>query len=82
MGAEVISFQDITGVDGTGAVDSVLAVIEVAIIGVESIGAVGSMIGYGWGAVPNTSESWTPISDTSESWTDLSDNSVTWQEAA
>lgn len=80
--AEVISFQDITGVDGTGAVDSALAVIEVAIIGVESVGAVGIVIGFGWGAVPNTSESWTPISDTSENWSDLADNSITWQQAS
>jgi len=82
MGAEVISFQAITGVNGTGSVGSVSNVISIGIIGVESIGAVGTMIGYGWGSIPNTSESWTSISDTSESWTDLSDNSITWQEAA
>jgi hypothetical protein len=82
MGAEVISFQAITGVEGTGAVDSVGLTVEVAITGVESIGSVGTMIGYGWSVIPSTSESWTPVSDTSESWTDLADNSLTWQEAA
>jgi hypothetical protein len=82
MLAEVISFQAITGVEGTGSVGSVGLTIEIAITGVESIGSVGTMIGYGWSVIPSTSESWTPVSDTSESWTDLADNSVTWQEAA
>jgi hypothetical protein len=82
MGAEVITFQAITGVNGTGSVGTASNVISIGIIGVESICAVGTMIGYGWGSIPNTSESWTSISDTSESWSDLADNSVTWQEAA
>jgi hypothetical protein len=54
----------------------------VAISGVELTGSVGTLIGFGWGVIPESSESWTPVSDTSESWTDLADNSITWQEAA
>lgn len=82
LSAEVISFQDITGVEGTEALGTAAATIEIVITGVGLICAVGTMIGYGWGAVPDSSESWTPVADTSETWTDLADNSITWQEAA
>jgi hypothetical protein len=82
MGAEVISFQAITGVEGTGAVDSVGLTIEIAITGVQSICAVGTMIGFGWGAIPDTSETWTPEADTSESWAPVSDSSESWSPVA
>jgi hypothetical protein len=78
MGAEVISFQAITGVEGTGAVGTASNVISIGIIGVQSICAVGIIIGYGWGAIPDTSETWTPEADTSESWTPVSDTSESW----
>jgi len=80
--AEVISFQDITGVDGTGSVGTVASVISIEIIGNSATGAVGTVIGFGWGAIPDTSETWTPVSDTSETWVDISDNATTWQVAA
>jgi hypothetical protein len=72
MGAEVITFQDITGVQGTGAVGTASNVISIGIIGVQSICSVGRIIGFGWSVIP----------DTSESWSDLADNSITWQEIA
>ena len=78
MGAEVISFQDITGVAGTGDVGTVTNAVSIEITGVESICAVGVMIGFGWGAIPDTSESWTPDSDTSASWTPVADSSESW----
>ena len=76
--AEVISFQDITGVEGTGSVDSVVGVISVEISGNAAIGAVGTMFGFGWGAIPDAAETYTPISDSAESWTAIVDNSETW----
>lgn len=82
MTAEVISFQDITGVDGTGFVGTAANVISVEIMGNGATGAVGTILGFGWGAVPDTSETWTPVSDTSETWADISDNATTWQVAA
>ena len=82
LSAEVISFQDITGVDGTGSVGTAASVISIEIIGNSATGAVGIVIGFGWGAIPDTSETWTPVSDTSETWTDISDNATTWQVAA
>jgi hypothetical protein len=92
MPSEVISFQDITGVEGAGSVGSATNAVSIAIIGVQTNLLVGTMIGFGWGAVPDTSESWSQISDTSESWSQISDtsetwtvvadNSTTWQEAA
>jgi len=72
MIAEVISFQAITGVQGTGAVGTASNVTSIRIIGVQSICSVGTVIGFGWGVIP----------DTLENWTDLSDNPITWQEAA
>jgi hypothetical protein len=82
MLAEVISFQAITGVEGTGVLGTATSAVSVAIIGVQTNSSVGTMIGFGWGAVPDTSDSWSPISDTSETWTVVADNSTTWQEAA
>lgn len=82
MAAEVISFQDITGVSGTGSVGTVSNVISIEIMGNGATGAVGTILGFGWGAVPDTSETWTPVSDTSETWADISDNATTWQVAA
>ena len=92
MSAEVISFQAITGVSGTGAVGSVSNVITVAIIGNEAVGSVGVMVGFGWGSIPDTSETWTaqsdtpetwsPVSDTAETWTPESDTSETWTQIA
>ena len=82
MSAEVISFQAITGVSGTGSVGTVSNVISIEIMGNGATSAVGTIIGFGWGAIPNTSETWTPVSDTSETWTDISDNATTWQVAA
>ena len=76
--AEVISFQDITGVEGAGSVDSVVGVISVEISGNAATGAVGTMFGFGWGAIPNAAETYTPISDSAESWTAIVDNSETW----
>ena len=82
MIGEVFTFQAITGVGATGSVGSATKSISVAIIGVQTACSVGTLIGFGWGAVPDTSETWTPISDTSETWTVVADNSTTWQEAA
>ncbi len=80
----VVTFQAITGVEGTGDVGTVTfsMSVVVAISGVDAAGSVGTITGYGWGVVPDSSESWTPVSDTSENWSDLADNSITWQEAA
>ena len=78
VGAEVISFQAITGVNGTGSVGTASNVISIGIIGVESICAVGIMIGFGWGSIPNTSETWTPEADTSESWTPVANSTESW----
>ena len=72
MLAEVISFQAITGVEGTGSVGSATSVVSVAIIGVQTSCFAGTMVRFGWGQ----------ISDTSETWTVVADNSTTWQEAA
>jgi hypothetical protein len=72
LSAEVITFQDITGVQGTGAVGTASNVTSIGITGVQSICSVGTVIGFGWGVIP----------DTLENWTDLSDNPITWQEAA
>lgn len=72
MVAEVITFQAITGVNGTGSVGTASNVISIGIIGVQSICSVGQIIGFAWSVIP----------DTSESWSDLADNSITWQEAA
>ena len=80
--AEVISFQAITGVEGTGAVGTASNVISIGIIGVESICAVGIMIGFGWGSIPNTSETWTPEADTSESWTPVANSTESWTPAS
>ena len=76
--AEVISFQDITGVEGTGAVDSALAVIEVAITGVESVCSIQKMTRLGWGAYPDNQETWSPQSDTTETWTSISPTTNGW----
>ena len=80
----VLTLQDITGIEGTGEVGtisfSMSVVVEIS--GVSLSGLTGTLIGFGWGVVPDSSESWTPVSDTSENWTDLADNSITWQEAA
>jgi hypothetical protein len=78
MSAEVISFQAITGVSGTGEVGSASNVIEVAIIGNEAVGSAGVMVGFGWGAVPDTSETWTPQSDTPETWDPVANTAKTW----
>jgi hypothetical protein len=78
MSPETISFVAITGVDGTGAVDSVTNGISIEIIGVEASGSVGTMIGFGWGAIPDTAETWTAEADTPETWSEISDNSETW----
>jgi hypothetical protein len=88
----VISFQAITGVSGTGEVGSASNVITVAIIGNEAVGSVGVMVGFGWGSIPDTSETWTaqsdtpetwsPVSDTAETWTPESDTSETWTQIA
>jgi len=82
MLAEVISFQAITGVGGTGSAGTATSTVSIAIIGVQTACSVGTLIGFGWGAVPDTSETWSTISDTSETWTVVADNSTTWQEAA
>ena len=82
VGAEVISFQAITGVNGTGVVGTASNVISIGIIGVESICAVGIMIGFGWGSIPNTSETWTPEADTSESWTPVANSTESWTPAS
>jgi len=92
MPSEVITFQDITGISATGSVDSVTQSVSVALTGVDLSGIVGTIIGYGWGAVPDTpeswtaqsdnSETWTPVSDSSESWTPVSDTSENWSEIA
>jgi hypothetical protein len=53
-------------------------VISVDITGNTASGAVGIMFGFGWGAIPDTSETYTPIGDTTETWTAITDNSETW----
>jgi hypothetical protein len=78
MMPETILFVAITGIDGTGLVGSVTNGISIEIIGVEASGSVGTMIGFGWGAIPDTAETWTAETDTPETWTAIADNSETW----
>lgn len=78
VSAEVISFQAITGVDGTGAIGSPLGVVSAAITGNTATGAVGIIFGFGWGAIPDNAETYIPISDSAETWTVIADNSETW----
>jgi hypothetical protein len=78
MGAEVITFIAISGNSATSSIDSVTNALSIAIIGVEASGLIGTMIGFGWGAVPDTPETWTAQSDTSEDWTPVTDTSESW----
>jgi hypothetical protein len=71
MASEVITFQAITGVAGTGAVDSAVGVISVGITGNAATGSVGIIFGFGWGAIPDSAETWTEIVDNSETWTPI-----------
>jgi hypothetical protein len=50
----------------------------VSISGVSASGSVGTILGFGWGATPDTSETWTGQSDTPETWSAISDNAETW----
>jgi hypothetical protein len=78
MLAEVISFVPITGVESTLAIGDATVVISIAIIGNQITGSVGTLVGFGWGSIPDTPETWTAQSDTSESWTPVADTSETW----
>jgi len=71
MPSEVITFQAITGVEGTGSAGSVSNVITVEISGNSATGSVGIIFGFGWGAIPNAAETWTAIVDNSETWTPI-----------
>jgi hypothetical protein len=69
----------ITGFESTGNVGTAATVsIEVAIIGVESVGLVGIIIGFGWSVVPDSAESWSAQSDNNETWTTIADSSESW----
>jgi hypothetical protein len=76
--AEVISVQDITGVEGTGSVDSVGSVILIEISGNAATGAVGIIFGFGWGAIPDSAETYTAIGDTAETYTTISNTAETY----
>jgi hypothetical protein len=52
--------------------------ILAALSGLLATGSVQTIFGFGWGAIPDTSESWGAIPDTSETWTVIGNTSETW----
>ena len=52
--------------------------ILAALSGLLATGSVQTIFGFGWGAIPDTSESWGAIPDTSETWTTIANTSETW----
>jgi hypothetical protein len=68
----------LSGVQATSAVGSFSFTSTIPMSGVLATGSVQTIFGFGWGAIPDTSESWGAIPDTSETWTVIGNTSETW----
>ena len=68
----------LSGVQATGSVGSFSFTSTIPMSGVLATGSVQTIFGFGWGAIPDTSESWGAIPDTSETWTVIGNTSETW----
>jgi hypothetical protein len=68
----------LSGVQATGSVGSFSLTSTISMSGVLATGSVETIFGFGWGAIPDTSESWGAIPDTSESWGAIPDTSESW----
>jgi hypothetical protein len=68
----------LSGVQATGSVGSFSFTSTIPISSVLATGSVQTIFGFGWGAIPDTSESWGAIPNTSETWTTIANTSETW----